>query len=303
MKALAGAVLLALIPASAAVPAAASHVQSREADPFAGAWSAEALEREAEPIIQAWRKGGTPAGDAALDIRLSRANGAAERARLLTAYGVHLMVENTSEDLTIGSALALPYMQRAVIEGRDGFPADSRMLAVLLHDAASTEFMARGPSTSPTAEAWLEEAHRIRVDQLGANHPETLSSLVQLAEIRGQPERLENDPARIEAVSRLYAPLLTAAPGEEGDFDHAFAGWMGFLVDAHRPDEACAVLQKVNEQAERLGLNLDYIGFALGRKLVEAGYEELGRPLVMDTNPLAFLTGDNHSVKPLRCGP
>lgn len=299
MKAFAAAVFLALSSPAAAVPVS----PWQEADPFTGAWSPDALEQAAEPILEAWRKGGPRAGDAALDAFLARADGASERARILTAYGVYLMVENTSEDETVGSTLALPYMQRALTEGRSGFPSDSRMLAVLLHDAATTEFMARGPDTSATAEAWLEEAHGIRRSRLGASHPETLSSLVRLAEIRGQPQRLESDPARIEAVSRLYEPLLTAEPGEEGDLDYAFAAWMGFLVDARRPDEACAVLQKVNQQAGRLRLNMDYIGFGLGEKLMEAGYEDRGKPLVREMGVLSLLTGGDPSGKPPRCGP
>ncbi len=301
MKALAAAVLVALASPAGPAPAPVPVVQS-QADPFTGAWGPEALEEEAAPIIEAWRKGGPAAGDAMLTVLLERADGAAGRARILTAYGVSLMVENTSEDLTIGSTLALPYMQRALAEGRSGFPADSRLLAVLLHDAATTEFMARGPDTSAAAEAWLEEAHQIRVDRLGANHPESLSSLVQLAAIRGQPERIGNDPERIAAVSRLYEPLLTAAPGEDGDLDYAFAGWLGFLVDAGRPDEACSVLQKVNRQAERLGLNMDYIGFALARKLTEAGHEDRARPLVREADMLGFLAGGDRSGKALRCG-
>ena len=171
MKALAAAVFLVLVSPAAAVPPAVPFASLQEADPFEGAWSPEALEQAAEPIIEAWRKGGPQAGDGALEVALARADGAPERARILTAYGVYLMVENTSEDLTIGSTLALPYMQRALDEGRSGFPADSRMLAVLLHDAATTEFMARARtrrrrprhgSKRPTASAGIGSARATR---------------------------------------------------------------------------------------------------------------------------------------------
>lgn len=269
-------------------------------DPFAGAWSQTALQETAEPLMKSVRAGGLAAGNAELEARLARTSDPVERSRLLTAYGIGLMSE-LDEGQGEGAGPALPFMQRAVVEGRAGFPADSRMLAMLLSDAASTEFMARGPETSATAEAWLEEAHRIRTVRLGPGSSETIASLVYLADIRGQSERVRGDPARIEAVNRLYEPLLTADPdGRLDDLTPFFIRWMTFLVQVDRPDQACAVLDKMAVLDPRLELDLESAAFRLGHLLSLAGHEDRARPLLADD--ASWFGPSAGSGKPPRCG-
>lgn len=299
---------LAAFPAVAGVAPVvpqASHPVSDPDDPFAGAWSTEALLEAAEPFLKHRRSRGGAAGDAALEARLSNTADPAERARLLTAYGVAVMSDG--DDVVISAAAAFPFMKRAVAQGRQAFSPNSRMMAMLLSDAARTEFRARGAATSPEAQGWLDEAYRIRMAGLGPGHVETLSTLTALAEIRGAADDLSADPARVQAVADLYAPLLLADPGNEDvgrDLTVLFNEWTVFLAGARRPDEACAVLDKMNALSKRLGLDMAYAGYVLGEALSEAGYPDRAAPLVGQDSPMVGLLGEGAraSDKPLRCG-
>jgi hypothetical protein len=301
---------LAMTSVAVAAPSPSAPQASRTApdpdDPLSGPWSSEALEEAAAPLFKLRRLNGAAAGDGALETRLSATPDAAERARLLTAYGVTLMSED-SDDPIAAAALALPYMKRAVAEGRQGFAADSRMLAMLLSDAARTEFMARGSQTSADAERWLEEAHRIRVARLGPGHIETLSTLTGLADIRSVADGLNEDPARVQAVAALYEPLLGADPVEgtdRQDLTMLFNQWTVFLAGARRPDEACAVLDKMNALSDRLGLDMAYAGYVLGEALSEAGYADRAAPLIdLEASAMALLGARAPTPgKPPRCG-
>lgn len=307
MRAASLAIVLALAAGSAQAaspgfrPAIRPALQDAD-DPFAGGWSHEALGIEAEPLIKARLAGGKVAGDAALEIRLARLADPAERARVLTAYGVGLM-SNLDSGAPAAALEAFPYMKRAVAEGRQGFAADSRMLAMLLSDAANTEFMARGIDTSSEAEAWLEEAGRIRERRLGVRHSETVSTWVYLADIRGMAERHRGDPARIDAVARLYEALLRVEPATiDVDVTPFFVKWMSFLAGAGRPDEACAVLDKMYGLPEAMNLGMGYAANALGEALSEAGYDRRAAPL-SDGPAVSALLGEGPPAdKPLRCG-
>lgn len=304
------AALFALTSATVAAPspsvAPPGAVQAADPDdPYGGRWTPEVLSETAEGLMKARREGGPAQADRVLAAMLARTADPAERSRVLTAYGLQLMMEGADEPIQ-AAAEALPYMKQAVGEGRQGFAGESRMLAMLLSDAATTEFMAKGAETSAEAEAWMEEAHRIRVALLGARHIETVSTLVYLADIRGAALQPEGDPARVQAIADLYQPLLFAQKDETGERDLTFLfnKWTAFLAGAGRPDEACAVLDKMNGLAARMDLDMDYAAYALGEALSEAGYADRAAPLIGPDAAMALLAEESDAPsKSRRCGP
>lgn len=272
--ALAAIVVLGATPATTQTPAAPS-APSPDADPFAGIWNDEALERAVVWPQDALDKDDLPEAERRMDELLARAgDDHARRHHLMTAWAIQLILHSPDKD---GPLL---WLRRANEEARAAYPG-SRLLAMALGDYGHFEVQHFGGTASPEAEAALVEALDIQLRLLGPRHPETLATSAVLGQLRGDPVRTGGDPARIAEASRLFGAVLAADPPEEsGDYDQTLLDWMDMLIANDRPDTACAILGKLPRLERKLRIHLQYVAYQTGLKLRDHGFAGHAAPLL-----------------------
>jgi hypothetical protein len=249
-------------------------------DPFAGPWAEEELERAVKGPLEALDKGDLNVAEQRVEQLLTAAaSDPAERARLMTAWAIALMIHADKGD-------PLPWLRRAAAEARTAWPADSRLRAMALSDYGTFEVEQLGAAASAEAEAALVEALEINRARSGPGHVEAIATSVALGQLRGQPGRTEGDPERIAEAARFFEVLLTADPvtGDDG-LDQFFLDWTRMLIANRLPDAACAVLDKLPGLERRLKLSLVFIAFQTGVALRDAGYARHAASLISDEAP------------------
>lgn len=239
-------------------------------DPYEGSWANDVFERDVAGPISATRTGGLAKGAAQLEHLLQQSGeDSTERARLLFAFAVGL------PPLGIDYEDTLPWLRRAIDEGRSGFPTDSRRFAMILSGYAETEVMAFGENASDEALLAARESLAIRRRILGAVHVETMVASVTVGEIEGSVRRTAKDPKKVSAAAAYFEPLMVMAPPDDpegGGVDHMFLAWIRMLVVNDQPEAACRVLDRLPSIRRKLDMNLPFIGHQTSRAMREAGH-------------------------------
>lgn len=261
-----------------------SRTPDQSDDPYEGSWANDTFERDVAGPISTTRTGGLAKGAAQLEHLLQQSGeDSAERARLLFAFALALPPIGIDYDDT------LPWLRRAINEGRAGFPTDSRRFAMILSGYAETEVLAFGDNASDEALRAAREALEIRRRILGLSHVETMVASVTVGEIEGSVRRTAKDPKKVSAAAAYFEPLTVMSPPddpEDGGVDHMFLAWIRMLVINDQPEAACRVLDRLPSIRRKLGLNLPFIGHQTSRAMREAGHR--AQADVLDrSNPLS----------------
>jgi len=121
----------------------------------------------------------------------------------LESFGVAMFMADQKE-------ASLAYLERGISAFRRAFGPRHPEVAVALNSwaDAAKEISPESPPTG-TDEAY-EEAYEIRLASLGPSDPETLSNLVELANLKGLPARTNGDPAKVQTAANLFEQLIEA---------------------------------------------------------------------------------------------
>ena len=260
----------------------------------------EELDRAVVDPVSRWRGNQRQHGDARFEAMLQTAEEEpAERARLLTAYGMAIFTQD--------AAASLPYLKRAVTEARQAFRPDSRQLAMALSDYATVEYETLGDDVTPEAEAMVREAHGIRLRTLGLHHSETLVSRSTLRRIEDLPSRINGDPEKLALASRRYEAVLAPRLDrrlEPWDADIVVDQWISMLIANRRPDLACEVLVRL--QSRPIGEFSEFgnpdLGRKVGERLKRAGYVREAAPLLVPARQSDPIRRINWPPPVARCG-
>ena len=182
----------------------------------------EMMERLVAEPMAVVRSDGLEAGEAAFDRLLADTKArkgprSVEAADLLTAFAVELYLENHEPDSPELEA-ARRYQKDAIPAYVAAFGPNHPEVALALNTQADLEREQSPQDPPPSVDSELRQALQVRARSLGPTDPETVATLVQLADIRGLPERLKRDPNGVAAADSLYRRAIAGAiPGPEGD--------------------------------------------------------------------------------------
>jgi hypothetical protein len=153
----------------------------------------------------AWaRAGDLPRAQQEFDALMARSD-REDKGDLLEAFGVALFTVDVEGEAGIRlKRAAIPYLQRAIPATAERFGNAHPEVALALNTYGDAlREVSPGDPPRQVDEAY-EEAHRIRLDALGARNPETVYVLLRLAQVRGLPSRTAGDSARIAEAGRMY---------------------------------------------------------------------------------------------------
>lgn len=138
-------------------------------------------------------------------------NDSVEVGDLLTSIGVFLFMEaRSSDDPAVGQA-SIKYLAKAIDAYKGAFGPVHPEVALAINSYADVlRQLAPGASIPPEVIPLLEEALRIRVATLGAQHTETRSNMTRVANLKA--ESAEGNAATLAEAESLYRQALRGAP-------------------------------------------------------------------------------------------
>lgn len=182
---------------------------------------------------------------------------------MLLAFGLSLERNDQPE-------ASADYLRRAVAAARIAFGTDHSETAWTLTDFGLIVRSLNTHDSYVEAEAALAEAYAIRLSLYGENHPGRAAALRFLADTRASAFLLEGRPERIDEVATLYE-LATMPEPYEGT-THVYQRWARMYAQNRRPQDACRVLDRAAQDAQRLQLYVPEIALSVVDDLQANGW-------------------------------
>lgn len=169
--------------------------------------SPEALDAMVAAPVAKVAAGRLEEGIRAFEAQLAGAS-AADKADLLTAFGVAVYKMGLSSGDDRLRRAALPFLERAIAVTAARFGAEHPETALALNTYADA-LRALSPDDPPReVDALYQRAYDIRVRTLGPGNLETLAVLLRIAQLKGHPTRTGGDSAKAEAAAALFEQVI-----------------------------------------------------------------------------------------------
>ena len=273
-----------LLSAVAALTAAPSQV-GKPAEPAytTDRISYEALDAMVAAPVARIAAGRLEDGVQAFEAQLARAS-AADKADLLTAFGIAVYKLGLSGDDDGLRRASLPFLERAIAATAARFGADHPETALAINTYADA-LRALSPDDPPRqVDDLYRQAYDIRVRTLGPGNLETLAVLLRIAQLTGHPTRTGRDPARTEAAAALFEQVIKGRElsPDQPDYETAEDARLGLIrmyVLNGAVAKAAAIARAADDKlpADRRGCGTPPHRAAFQSALEEAGREAEAR--------------------------